>query len=90
MAPVKVVVPAVVVIEAGPVRPLTVPPVEVTAPVSAPLVSVPPFSATALIVSAKPPRLRMPPVATLVALPALKVLAAPASAVPPLIAVAPV
>lgn len=83
LAPVAVVVPEVRVSTAGPPSVSIKPPVEVTAPVSAPLLNVPPASATALMVCANPPRFSVPPVFTVVALVGLNTFAAPPSSVPP-------
>ena len=88
--PESVVVPEFEVKLVLPAMPVTVPPVDVTAPVSAPFFKMPPASDKTLMVCAKPPRSSVPPLLIPVALAALNALAAPASNVPPLIAVAPV
>ena len=90
MLPESVVVPDDVVRLADPERPLTAPPVEVTAPVRLPLRSVPPLSVTALRFCARPSRSTVAPVATVVAEDCAKASAAFAVSVPPLTWVAPV
>lgn len=75
---------------AAPPSPSIAPPVEVTAPVSAPLRNVPPASATLLIVCVKPPRSSVPAALIVVALAAENRFAAPPANVPASIAVAPV
>ncbi len=86
----SVVVPALVVSDALPDSPEMEPPVELIAPVSDPLVSVPPARAMLLIVCAKPPRSSVPPALTAVAVPALKALTLLAVSVPPETVVDPV
>ena len=76
--------------EAEPVMLFTVPPVEVITPVSAPLVSVPPASETALIDWEKPPRSTTPLELIVVAEVALKAFTPPPLTVPPLTVVVPV
>lgn len=96
VAPVKVLVPVTLVAPLfavsvmPPPRLFSVPPLEVTAPVNAPLANVPPDSETILIVCPSKPRSSVPPVLIVVALVALNVFAAAPLSVPALIVVAPV